>query len=154
MKRSTTIVTAVAAMGAGALLATGITGIAIADQGRGDRPGASAEGFGKPGKGHRGMKGERHAGTPVRGEHVVQDTTGAFVTYRMIQGTVTAVSPTSITVKAADNASQTYTVTAQTTVSQKRAEATIGDVSVGSTVHVIGTVNGSTATAERIHVRS
>lgn len=158
MKRSTAIVSAVAAMGVGALLATGITSIASAGPTEQSRHGASSE---DRGMGQHGMKGdrsghrhgERHGGTPVRGEHVVQDSTGAFVTYRMIQGTVTAVSASSITVKAADDTTQTYTVGAQTAVTKQRAAAAISEVSVGDTVHVLGKVAGGTATAERIHLR-
>jgi hypothetical protein len=154
MKRSTAIVSAVATMGVGALLATGITGIASA--GPGERGGGmySSDSFRSHhgnGYGHQGHMGKRQAGTPVRGEHVVQDASGAFITYRMIQGTVTAVSSSSITVKAADDTTQIYAVNADTRVGQARSVATIADVSVGDTVHVMGKINGSTATADRIH---
>lgn len=155
MKRSTAVFSTIAAIGVGALLATGITGIANA--GPGDRsPGSqSSESFtshkGK-GSGMPGMKGSREGGTPVRGEHIVQDSSGAFVTYRTILGTVTAVSSSSISVRAADSTSQTYIVNADTRIGKNRTTTPIADIAVGNTVHVMGKVSGVTATAERIHV--
>jgi hypothetical protein len=154
MKRSTAIVSAVATMGAGALLATGITGVANA--GPGERVGAMHaagpfQGHHGSGFGNKGQLGKRQGGTPVRAEYVSQDASGAFVTFRMIQGTVTAVSTSSITVKAADETSQTFVVNANTQVGKARTAGSIADLSVGDTVHVMGTVSGSTATADRIH---
>ena len=56
---------------------------------------------------------------------------------------VTAVSPTSITVKAADNTSETFVVNSATKVrmrtSGKGAPSSIGQVKVGDHVFVLGT---------------
>ena len=78
---------------------------------------------------------------------------GGFVTHDIIRGTATAVSPTSITVKAADNATQTYVVNSSTKVRQrsngKGSASTIGAVNTGDNVLVVGT-GTSTMTATGI----
>lgn len=72
--------------------------------------------------------------------------TGAFVTHNAIRGSVTAVSPTSITVKAADGISKTFAVNSGTKVRAKGAEkaapSTIAKVKVGDRVGVLGTGTG------------
>jgi hypothetical protein len=91
----------------------------------------------------------RHA---VHGQFVTNDN-GSFVTHDLIRGTVTAVSPTSITVKAADNTSQTYVVDSSTKVRErangKGSASTIGAVHQGDDVAVIGT-GTTTLTAKGI----
>jgi hypothetical protein len=66
-----------------------------------------------------------------------------FVTHDEIRGQVTALSATSITVKAADNVSQTYAITSSTKVhlraDGKGKAGTIGEVKSGDRVIVIGT---------------
>jgi hypothetical protein len=91
---------------------------------------------------------------------------GTFVTHDAIRGQVTAVSATSITVKALDGVSQTYAVTGTTKVHLRKAApgngngkgngrghggtpGTIGDVHTGDQVAVVGTGTGS-LTAEQI----
>lgn len=83
---------------------------------------------------------------------------GTFVTHDAIRGEVTAVSASSITVKAADGVSQTYAVTGSTKVHLRKAATgkgragtpgTIGDVHTGDQVAVAGTGTGS-LTAEQI----
>ena len=73
--------------------------------------------------------------------------TGTFVTYDAIRGRVSAVSATSISVKAADGVSETYAVTASTKVhakgDNKSHPGTIGQVKVGDTVGVLGTGAGN-----------
>jgi hypothetical protein len=85
--------------------------------------------------------------TPAKGS------TTEFVTHDVIRGAVTAVSATSITVKAADNTSETYVVNSSTKVRQrsngKGAASTIGAVHTGDDVEVIGT-GTSTLTATGI----
>lgn len=70
-----------------------------------------------------------------------------YVTHDAIRGTVTAVSATSITVKSADNVSQTYTVNSSTKVHSraagKGATATISSVKSGDKVLVAGTGTSS-----------
>ena len=71
----------------------------------------------------------------------------SFVTHDAIRGQVTAVSATSITVKAADNVSETYAVTSSTKV-RSRADGkgkagSIGEVKSGDAVIVLGTGSGT-----------
>lgn len=65
------------------------------------------------------------------------------VTHDELRGAVTAVSPTSLSVKAADGVSQTYAVTSSTKVHVKAdgkgKTGTIGQVKVGDRVRVGGT---------------
>jgi hypothetical protein len=80
----------------------------------------------------------------------------ADVTHDIIRGKVTAVSSTAVTVKSADNTTQTYQVTADTKIHTraKHTGATIGDVKAGDTVTVSGTgssaVSGATLTAKQV----
>jgi hypothetical protein len=80
---------------------------------------------------------------------------GKYVTHDAIHGAVTAVSATSITVKAGDDVSQTYVVTSSTKVkvrttgTAKGTDGTISDVKTGQNVVVTGT-GTSTLTAEHI----
>lgn len=73
-----------------------------------------------------------------------------YITHDEIRGEVTAVSPTSITVKAMDNVSQTYVVNSDTKVrlrtAGKGAASSIGQVKTGDHVLVLGT-GTSTLTA-------
>jgi hypothetical protein len=66
-----------------------------------------------------------------------------FTTHDAIKGDVTAVSASSITVKALDNVSQTYVVNSDTKVRQrsggKGTDSTIGAVHTGDHVLVVGT---------------
>lgn len=78
---------------------------------------------------------------------------GSFVAHDAVRGTAVAVSPTSITVKAADGFTQTYVVGAQTKVRVhgSTAAAKITAVKLGDRVGVAGTESGKTLTA--MHVR-
>jgi hypothetical protein len=208
MSRAKTITITVGSLAAGALLATGITGIASAangtpspnassgstqanPQGRsnaqgGAKPGQSDSsrsnqgrhggpgGPGGPGEGMGGHRGGMMGGPgsqPLHGEIVIKAADGAISTVRLIEGTVTAVGTDSITVKAADDFTATYTVNATTdihvglptrgqrpdapgstgTQSSAPAANTLADVKVGDVARVEGTVSGSTATATEIH---
>jgi hypothetical protein len=78
-----------------------------------------------------------------------RDNDNSFVTHDAIRGTVTAVSASSITVKAADGVSQTYAITSTTKVRLRKgqpgngngrgAAGTISDVHTGDKVAVVGT---------------
>ncbi|MCW2525301.1 MAG: hypothetical protein JWM76_161 [Pseudonocardiales bacterium] len=78
-----------------------------------------------------------------------------YVTHDAIHGAVTAVSATSLTVKAGDDVSQTYVVTSSTSVKVRTAgtakgtDGKITDVKTGQNVVVTGT-GTSTLTAEHI----
>ncbi len=71
----------------------------------------------------------------------------SFVTHDAIRGQVTAVSATSITVKAADNVSETYAVNSSTKVHSradgKGKAGTISEVKSGDAVIVLGTGSGT-----------
>jgi len=110
----------------------------------GSSPSASA------GKHHAG-KAMRHA---LHGQWVTQDKdTKSFVTHDAIRGTVTAVSPSSITVRSLDKKSETFAVTKDTKVriraNGKGAKGTITQVHPGDQAIVLGT-GTSTLTAHGI----
>jgi hypothetical protein len=130
-------------------------------------PGTAAPGAGTPGAPDRARRGPK-AGRPAlraleRALHAQWVTRkpgspNTFVTHSAIRGEVSAVSATSITVKALDGVSQTYAVTGSTKVHLRKAgngkghggtPGTIGDVHTGDQVAVAGT--GTTSlTAEHI----
>jgi hypothetical protein len=178
MSRTRTITLTLGSLAAGAILATGVTGLALADDTTTPSPGSSSSAPGSdsapgtmgqrgPGDGGRGGHGGMHGmrggpmGEALHGELVVKAADGTISTVRQVQGTVTAVSGTSITVKAEDGYTATFAVNADTEVhtglpSRDRgtADATtqaITDVSVGDVARVHGTVTGDTATAEDVH---
>lgn len=83
----------------------------------------------------------------------------AFVTHDAIRGRVTAIAPTSVTIKAKDGVSQTYAVTNDTQVrirkdgkGSKPAAGTIAEVHVKDRVIAVGT-GTSDFSARRILVR-
>jgi hypothetical protein len=86
----------------------------------------------------------------VHGQIVTQNPkTKQFVTHDVIRGSVTAVSSTSITVKASDNTSETFVVDPSTKVRHRTAgkpasgtASTIGAVKSGDQVVVAGTGTG------------
>jgi hypothetical protein len=110
-------------------------------------------------------KGQRAVLRPLKralhAQWVTRDRTNAtaFVTHDAIRGAVTAVSASSITVKAADGVSQTYAITGTTKVHLRKgqpgngnrggAPGTVSDVHTGDKVAVAGT--GTTSlTAQHI----
>lgn len=112
-------------------------------QGQGEQRGPGPK-IGK-GRGH----GARHLGGPgIHGEFVVPNADGGYQTIATQRGEVTAVSPTSITVRSEDGYSATYVVTADTLVNAARDG--ISTISNGDTVHVVAIVSGDTRTAVRI----
>ncbi len=178
MSRTRTITLTLGSIAAGAVLATGVTGLALADDTATPSPGTSSSSPGSDAakgtagqRGHgqdmRDGRGDMHGmrggpmGEALHGEFVVKAADGTISTVRQVQGTVTAVSSTSITVKAEDGYTSTFTVSAETRVhtglpSRDRgaAEATteaITDVSVGDVARVHGTVSGDTAAAAHVH---
>jgi preprotein translocase subunit YajC len=85
------------------------------------------------------------------GTWVTSNKDGTTVTHTAFHGQVTAVSATSISVKAKDNATQTFTVNGDTKVHTraKHTDASISSVKTGDTVLVSGTGTGS-VTAQQI----
>lgn len=101
---------------------------------------AHGAGFGRFAKRHPGIAAAiaHHA---VHGQIVTTDSSGHYVTHDGIIGTVSAVSPTSITIKSGDGFVQIYTVNADTKVRVKPngKASTISEVKVGDKVGVVGT---------------
>jgi hypothetical protein len=88
----------------------------------------------------------------MHGEWVVKGKDGKPVTLLTIRGEITAISPTSITVKAEDGVSETFTVNSDTKV--KGADVTsISGVKVGAKGAMVGVKNGNTTTARAVLVR-
>lgn len=87
------------------------------------------------------------------GQIVTRGKDGTFVTHDVIKGTVTAVSPTSITVQAADKTGETFAVTKDTKVrirtDGKGSASSITAVHEGDRVLVAGT-GTSHFTANRV----
>lgn len=118
--------------------------------GPGDR-GPGQHGPGDRGPGQHGPSAGGPGGPLLHSEGVVEDADGNFITIRMQQGAVTAVSTTSITVKSADDYSATYAITEDTVVER---DGEGGVPKMGDVVHVRATVTGGSATAEVIHALS
>ena len=87
-------------------------------------------------------------GDVLHGTYVVAKSGGGYQTIQTQNGTVSAVSSTSLSVKSADGYSFTYVVKAGTIVDAQ--SAGIGSVKKGDTVTVNATVSGSTATIDRV----
>lgn len=103
--------------------------------------------------GGHGMGGPRDAGPGhlLHSEGVAEDAEGNYVTVRMQQGEVTAVTATSLSVTSADGYSSTYVINDHTVVERDGEEAA---PSLGDTVHVRAIVDGGTATAQHVHALS
>jgi len=119
-------------------------------------PGKSGQAPGKsgqaPGNQARGNQAKRRPGLNLarRALHatwVTRTGSSGFVTHDAIRGQVTAVSAGSITVKAADDVSQTYAITGDTKVhlraDGKGKAGSIGEVKTGDRVIVLGTGTSS-----------
>lgn len=172
MSRKKNITVVASSLALGALLATGVTGVAMASNGDGSSSSSSSTNSqGKRG-GHdsagglmsrddKGGMSKGHGGKGVGRGHAlhstatIKDSTGAFINLASIEGAVTAVSATSITVKAADGFTSTYVINASTKVhTDAKKDGTIADVAVGQNARVRGTSSGSTLTADHVHVES
>jgi hypothetical protein len=150
---------AVAIAGVAAAAVVGTAGVAAAtarDPSGSPSPTASAPDTGgkAPGRAgeRRGKLEHRAFGRGLHGEFVVKGKDGAYVTVVSVRGEVTAVSATSITIKAEDGFTATYAVTADTKVRGHDVDK-IADVKVGDTGGAIGTKSGSTVTARAVLVR-
>lgn len=83
---------------------------------------------------------------------VVTGADGKPQTLRIVRGVVTASSPTSITVKAADGFTATYAINGTTQLNKFNQSQSGSIAAVGDNAIVIGTVAGETATASRVVV--
>lgn len=153
-----------------ALALTG-TGVAIAWSAT-DTPSPSPSAS-APGKSDK-AKGQAKPAKAQRPQHlhsesVVKKADGTFETVLTQQGTVEAVSETSLTVKSEDGFTQAYAVNAETRIIKfpapaadgspatgddgkrlKRSEVTIAEIATGEAVRVSGVKNGDNATARQI----
>jgi hypothetical protein len=96
-----------------------------------------------PHAGVLGAPGEAAGSTSLHGEFVVPDGAGGYTTELTQTGTVTAVSPTSITVRSVDSYSQTYVI-------PPTAGAAGAPFAVDDQVIVRATRTGQTATVTSI----
>jgi hypothetical protein len=99
-------------------------------------------------RGGPGLRFGMLGGGVVHGQVTVPKSGGGYQNLDIQNGTVTAVSTGSVTVKSADGFTATYTVTSNTVVGAQ--SAGIGSVKKGDTIFVTATVSGSTATAATI----
>ena len=88
----------------------------------------------------------------LHGEFVVKGKDGAYVTLVTARGQVTAVSASSITIKAEDGFTVTYVVNSDTKVRGHDVDK-IADVKVGDRGGAVGTKSGGTITARAVLVR-
>lgn len=93
----------------------------------------------------------------LHAQWTTKDKAGTVVTHDAIRGTVTAVSSSSVTVKAADGVNETYALGGTTKVTLGQGKGTkpkagaVGDLKSGATVVVLGT-GTSSLTADRVVV--
>ena len=119
--------------------------------GHGPRDGHGPREHGPLGPREHGPGEHGPGGELLHSEGVIEDADGSFVTVRMQEGDVTAVSATSLTVKSADGYVSTYAMNDETIADRDGEDAA---PQVGDTVHVRGTVTGTTATADMVHALS
>jgi hypothetical protein len=100
----------------------------------------------------RGKLKHRALARGMHGEWVVKGKDGKPVTLVTVRGEVMAVSATSITLKAEDGFTATYTVNADTKLRGKDVDK-IADVKVGDKGGAVGTKSGGTLTAKAVLVR-
>jgi hypothetical protein len=92
----------------------------------------------------------RMLGKNIEHGEIVVNTKDGDKTIDVERGTVTAISSTSITVKASDGFSETWVIGSSTKVIKDRAASTPSAVSGGATVGIAGTKSGDTVTATLI----
>lgn len=100
--------------------------------------------------GHRGRALDRRA---MHGELVVRDKDGKPVTVDVQRGSVTAVSPSSITLRSDDGFTATYTITQDTRVRINEKGATAAQVKTGDTAVVTAREDGDSTNARLLVVR-
>ena len=130
---------------AAALAAPAPTGTATPDTGRGAAGDKTAKDKAKKAKHALRARG-------MHGEWVVKGKDGTPVTLVSVRGSVTAVGPTRVTVKAEDGYTATFTATKDTKVRGADVDA-ISDVKVGAQGAVVGVKDGNTLTARAVLVR-
>lgn len=111
----------------------------------------SAVGEKAPGKAGERRAKHRLLARGMRGEFVVKGKDGKPVTVVSIRGEVTAVSATSITIKAEDGFSATYAITAETKLRGKGADK-VADIKPGTKAAAVGP-KSPTPTAQTLLIR-
>jgi hypothetical protein len=97
----------------------------------------------------RGLGGAKFPGRALHGEATVQTDNGTK-TYVFANGTVSALSGTSITIKSSDNVSTTFAINSDTRYGFQNFSQPQAELKTGQTARVIGTKSGDTNTATRI----
>lgn len=155
--------------GAVALALTG-TGVAIAWSATDLSPATtSPSSSASPSEPAKGKKDKSQRPQHLHSESVVKKADGTFETELSQQGTVDAVSATSVTVKSEDGFTQSYTVNADTRIIKypapaadgtpakgadgkrlKPSEVTIAEIATGESIRIAGVKNGNDVTARNI----
>ena len=106
---------------------------------------------GKADKGRAGKHARAALGRGLHGEWVVKGKDGKPVTLVSVRGTVTAVGPASVTVKADDGFTATFATSADTKV--RGGADSLAAVKAGAKAAVVGVKSAGTTTARAIFVR-
>lgn len=150
------------------VVALGLTGTGVAIAWSATDPPSPSPSESAPGKQDKKQdKAERPQ--HLHSESVVKKADGTFETHLSQQGTVEAVSETSVTVKSEDGFTQSYAVNAETKIIKfpapaadgspataedgkrlKPSEVTIAEIATGESVRVSGVKSGDSATADKI----
>lgn len=152
-----------AAVGVGALVNDRDSGPGMHRKANGN-----GNGQGQDGNGRRGRMGQDGSGGPggmggmrgglegflgiQHGDVVITGPSGQPETKRVARGAVTTVTATSLTVKSTDGFDSTFTLAPTTAVSGSGNVNSASSLAVGQNVFAVGTVAGTTATADRVVV--
>ena len=154
--RGTRFGRAAAFVAAGALGATALTGVALAqDESESTAPSATEQtqrGPGGPG-GHHGPRGGGPGGPGgpmLHSDGVVETEDGVYTQVASQKGEVTDISETSITIVSEDGYSASYTVNGDTEVNKDREDVSISDIAVGDSVGVRAEKDGDALVAKHI----
>jgi hypothetical protein len=153
---------AIALSGAAAVGLAGVglaAGVALADSGSTPTPTPKSSASAAPpaAAGKAAKKGNGKGKPALAGQHIlhgefVTKNKSSVVTVDMQRGSVTAVSPTSITLKSADGFTATYAVTAGAKVRMHGGGKTIADVKVGDAATVLASKNGTALSVTKLSV--
>ncbi len=141
---------AVSAVGVVGLAGVGVAGVALADSGPTPTAAASPSTTApaKPATGkHKGHPGRLDARHMLHGEFVTKEKAG-YVTMDAQRGSVTAVSPTSVSLKSTDGFTATYAVGTGAKIRKNGAAATVAEVKVGDVATVVAVQSGGTVTVK------
>ena len=139
---------------AGVLGTAGVAAATSSDSAPAPSASATPSSSAAPSSDHPRAKRAKRAliGRGMHGEWVVKGKDGKPVTLETIRGTVSAVSSSSVTVKAEDGFTATFATNADTKVRGGGADS-LGDVKAGAKAAVVGVKSGNTTTARTVLVR-